>query len=137
METMPTPSSTANPRSMTITGWILGGLPALLMILTSPMAILQLPAAMEGMKQYGYPAGSMTPIGLVELLSAVLYLLPRTSVLGAILLTGYLGGATATHVRAGEPTFVIPIVFGIVYWGGLWFRSPAIRALIPLRRAPV
>jgi hypothetical protein len=124
----------ANSKAMTITGWILGGLPAALMIGTSPMAILKLPAAVEGMKQYGYPASAMTAIGLAELVSAVLYVIPKTSILGAIPLTGYLGGATATHVRAGEMSFFMPILMGVFYWGGLWFRNPDIRALIPIRR---
>ena len=126
--------SPANPKAMTITGWIIGGLPALLMLLTSPMAILKLPQAVEGMNQYGYPEAAIVPLGIAEMLSALLYLIPQTSPLGAILLTGYLGGATATHVRAGEASFFVPILFGMLFWGGLWFRYPSLRALIPLRR---
>lgn len=129
----PSQLSPANPKWMTITGWLLGGLPAALLIAGSPVSILKMPMAMEGMKQYGYPEGAVTPIGISALVSAVLYLVPRTSMLGAILLTGYLGGAVATHVRAGEGSFVIAVVFGIFFWGGLWLRNPALRAQFPLR----
>jgi hypothetical protein len=65
------------------------------------------------------------------LLSVVCYLIPRTAVLGAVLLTGYLGGAIATHARLGEP-FVAPIILGVVVWAGLWLRDPRLRALLPL-----
>lgn len=123
----------ANSKAMTITGWILGGLPAAFFVLGSPISILKMPQALEGMKLYGYPEGSIRWIGISALVSAVLYLIPRTSVLGAILLTGYLGGAVATHVRASEASFVIAVFFGFLFWGGLWFRDARIRALIPLK----
>jgi DoxX-like protein len=71
-------------------------------------------------------------LGIVELACTVIYIIPRTSVLGAILLTGYLGGAVATHLRIGEPYFM-PIIFGVLVWGGLFLRDERLRALIPLR----
>ena len=80
----------------------------------------------------GYKESSMTPIGVVEILATILYAVPQTAVLGAVLLTGYLGGAIATHVRIGEP-FVPPLVLGILVWVGLFLRDPRIRALLPLR----
>jgi hypothetical protein len=73
------------------------------------------------------------PIGILELACVVLYLIPRTSVLGAILVTGYLGGATVTHLRVGDPAFVGAVIAGIFVWGGLFFREPQVRALIPFR----
>lgn len=79
------------------------------------------------------PASFALPIGLVELACTAIYVIPRTSVLGAILLTGYLGGATATHVRVGEPFFAL-IVLGVLVWGGLFFRDPRLRELLPLRK---
>jgi Mn2+/Fe2+ NRAMP family transporter len=72
-------------------------------------------------------------IGILEIACTVIYVIPRTSVLGAILLTGYLGGATATHVRIGDPSFFGPVIFGVLVWLGLWLRDARLRALLPLR----
>ena len=80
----------------------------------------------------GYPQGTLTGIGLLELTCVALYAIPRTKILGAVLLTGYLGGAIATHVRVGEP-FVIPLVLGGLAWLGLYLRDERVRALSPLR----
>jgi hypothetical protein len=89
------------------------------------------------MKQFeghlGFPAAMASPIGIVELLCTLLYIVPQTSVLGAILLTGYLGGATAAHVRLNEQ-FISPIILGVILWGGLWLRNPSLRALLPFKR---
>ena len=84
--------------------------------------------------QFGYPSGLIVPIGVVELACVVLYVIPRTAVLGAVLLTGYLGGAIATHVRLSDPSFAGPLIFGIMVWAGLYLREPRLRALLPLRR---
>lgn len=86
----------------------------------------------EGFATFGYPQKLLLPIAIAEILCTVLYLFPRTAVLGAILLTGYLGGATATHVRVGEQ-FVAPVFLGVMLWGGLYFRDSRLRALLPLR----
>ena len=80
-----------------------------------------------------YPASSARPIGVVELLCVILYFVPRTSILGAILMTGYLGGAVATHVRGGELAAVAPIVIGVLAWLALYLREPRLRMLVPLR----
>ena len=80
----------------------------------------------------GYPESLVVGIGILELVCTVIYIVPRTSVLGAILLTGYLGGATATHVRVGDP-FIPPVLGGALVWAGLYLRDARIRALIPLR----
>ncbi len=86
----------------------------------------------------GYPLSASVGIGVVELLSLALYVIPRTAALGAILLTGLVGGAIATHVRAGSPMFeayVFPTLLALLIWGGVWLRDERMRALIPLRRA--
>jgi hypothetical protein len=88
----------------------------------------------EGLVKYGYPEGVGPAILVAELASALIYVIPQTAVLGAILMTGYLGGATATHVHAEEVEFMIPVAVGVLVWGGLFLRDPRIRALIPLRR---
>ncbi len=87
----------------------------------------------EMVGHHGYPANSIPWILIAEIVSAVLYVIPRTAVLGAILLTGYFGGATATHVRLGEPAFVIPVVVGVIVWLGLVLRDSRLRALLPFR----
>jgi len=87
----------------------------------------------EGMAKYGYPANAGVPIFIIEMICVILYAIPRTAVLGAILLTGYLGGAVATHVRAGEPWFM-PVIFGVLVWLGIYLRDPRVRDLAPIRR---
>jgi hypothetical protein len=81
--------------------------------------------------QFGFSASSATPIGITEISCVLLYLVPPTRVLGAILLTGYLGGAVVTHVRVGEP-FIAPLVLGIVVWAGLFARDRRVASLIPV-----
>lgn len=82
--------------------------------------------------KFGYPEQTLRPIGVVELLCVTLYAIPKTSVLGAVLLTGYLAGAVATHVRVSDP-FVTPLVLGVLVWVGLFLRDPRIRSFLPLR----
>lgn len=91
------------------------------------------PQAVEGLTKYGWPAGSLTTIVTLELGSLAAYLCPPTAPLGALLLTGYLGGAVATHLRAGESP-AMAVIVGVLVWGGLWLREPRLRALLPLRR---
>lgn len=119
-------------RALWWAGWTMSALPVLMLLFSAWMKLLKLPAAVEGFAHLGYPEYVALPLGFVELTSTVLYVIPRTSVLGAILLAGYLGGATATHVRVGEPFFVA-IVLGMLVWGGLYMRDERLRALIPLR----
>ena len=88
----------------------------------------------EFVKRFGYPASAAPILGAVALACVVLYAVPRTAVLGAILLTGYLGGAIATHVRIGDPSFLIPLGLGVIVWAGLYFREEGLHALLPLRR---
>ena len=114
-------------------GYILSALPALLLIFSAIMKLLKPAPIVEGFAKYGYPETLIITLGIVELACAIIYLIPRTSVLGAILLTGYLGGATATNVRIGDPSFFMPVIVGVLVWGGLYLRDPRLRALIPLR----
>lgn len=99
------------------------------------MTLTKNPQALEGMVKTGWPAGSGPMIMALMLGSLALYLIPRTAVLGAVLLTGYLGGAVATHLRIGESPAAAVIV-ALIAWGGLYLREPRLRALLPLRRDP-
>jgi DoxX-like family len=111
--------------------------PFLFLLFDASMKVLKLPAAVEGTTQLGYPESVIVPLGVLQLLCLALYLFPRTSVLGAILWTGYLGGAIATHVRLQNPLFthvLFPIYVAVLLWGGLWLRDDRLRSLVPLRR---
>lgn len=116
-------------------GWILTGLSGAFLLLDGIMKLLKPSFVVEGTVQIGYSESVIVPLGIVLTIAALLYLYPRTAVLGAILLTGYLGGAVATHVRAGHGAFEIlfPVVFGVLVWLGLSLRDRRVRALIPLR----
>ena len=113
-------------------GWVLSILPVLMLLMSATMKFLQPPEAVEGFEHLGYPLSVSIPLGVVELGCAIVYFIPQTSVLGAILLTGYLGGATASHVRV-EEAFYIPIALGVMIWLGLYLRDPRLRRLVPLR----
>jgi hypothetical protein len=122
------------------TGRTLTGLFALFMLGASiAPKLLHMPIAEKIMAQLGWPAGYAFMIGLIELGCLVLYLIPRTSVLGAVLMMGLFGGAMATQIRAGSPLFshiLFSIYLGLFMWGGLWLRSPQLRALFPVAREP-
>ena len=125
-------------RSMTIAGWILTGLFAAFMLGASVAPkLLGLPVADETMRQLGWPDGYVLMIGLIELAGVLLYLYPRTNLLGAVLTMGLLGGAMATQIRAGNPLFshiLFSVYLGLFMWGGLWLRDPALRAIFPWRK---
>ena len=114
-------------------GWSISILPVFALAMSSYMKLARVPAAVEGFKKFGYPDRLILILGVVELSCAILYLIPQTAVLGAILVTGYFGGAIATHARVSEPQFVIPFILGILAWLGLFLRDRRVRALIPLR----
>jgi DoxX-like family len=113
-------------------GWILVGFPGLFLLVDGGARLAGFAPYVEGMTRFGYAASLAPWIGLVLLASTVLMLWPRTSVLGCILVTGYLGGATATQVRAQDPWFLFPVVLGAMAWLGLYLREPRLRALTPL-----
>ena len=127
----PTTPPASVSKAARITGWIMTTLPVLMLIMSGVTKIIQIPEVVKGFADW--PAGSAVTIGILELACTAIYLIPRTSVLGAILLAGYLGGATAVSVHLGGPGFVFPVICGVLVWGGLYLRDPRIRALIPLR----
>jgi hypothetical protein len=123
-------------KTMTYVGWTLSVLVILFLIMDLNMKFMQLPIVFTTTEQLGWPTSSVTTLALLLLVATALYAFPKTSVLGAILLTGYLGGAVATHVRIGSPLFshvLFGVYLGLFVWGGLYFRDARIRALIPLR----
>jgi len=111
----------------------MSAIPILLVLLGSVMKLLKTAAVLEGMARAGVPERLIVPVGVIELVCAVVYAIPRTSVLGAILMTGLLGGATMTTLRTGDPTFLMPVIVGMLAWGGLYLRESRLRELIPLR----
>ena len=116
---------------------VLSGLPALFLLLDGGMKLFKPEPVVKATVELGYPESVIVPLGIILVISTILYIVPRTAILGAILLTGYLGGAVATHVRVGGGAFPVlfPVVFGILLWGGLYLRDRRIEALIPLRNA--
>ncbi len=117
------------------TGRVIGGLAALFLLVDGAMKLVKPDFVVQGTVQYGYAESTIVPLGIVLLACTAAYIIPRTAVLGAILLTGYLGGAVATHVRAGEGAFrvLFPVVFGALLWGGLVLCDTRLRALLRLR----
>jgi hypothetical protein len=130
------PQTTSISNKALWTGRILSGLVGLFLLADGVAKLFKPAAVVQGTVQLGYPESSIVGIGIVLLVCTALYLIPRTSILGAILLTGYLGGATATHVRVGGPLFNIlfSVLFGVVVWAGIYLREERLRALVPLRK---
>jgi hypothetical protein len=128
-------TETQRPASkvMLWTGWILSVLPSLLLLFSGTMKLVNPEGMAEQFKHLEYPVHLALALGIVEVGCTLIYLLPRTAVLGAILVTGYLGGAVATHVRLLEVQFLVPVVLGMLVWGGLFLRDPRLRELIPFR----
>jgi hypothetical protein len=114
-------------------GRVLSALAVLFMLWDGVMKVMVLAPVVESNAHLGLPANLAVGIGIVELVCVVVYVIPRTAVLGAVLLTGYLGGATAIHVRIGDP-FYFPIMMGVLLWGGLLFTDDRLRTVFPLRR---
>jgi len=117
-------------------GRIVSGLPALFLLVDGAMKLVKPAVVVEATTKLGYSESLIVPIGIILIACTLLYLIPTTSVLGAILLTGYLGGAVATHVRAAEGgvfPIIFPIIFGALLWLGLYLHDTRLRALIPLR----
>ena len=116
--------------------WIGRALSALTVLGLGFSAVMKLqrpPEVVEPfVNQFGYREGSLLAIGVLEASCAILYAVPHTAVLGAILVAAYLGGAVATHVRVGDP-FVAPIILGVIAWAGLYLREPRLRPLLPIR----
>jgi hypothetical protein len=117
--------------------WAVGILTALIVLAFVPSAIMKLthnPMAVEGFNAMGVPHGAILPIGIVELACLLIYLVPRTTVLGTLLLTGYLGGATLANIIGGTD-FIHALVVGLFVWAGAWLRVPELRKLLPVRKS--
>jgi hypothetical protein len=132
----------AAPASRTVSsahrwaGRIASGIPVLFLLFDGVIKVMRHPAVIEGTAKLGYPVGVADDLGIVLLTCVAVYLVPRTAVLGAILLTGYLGGAVATHVRVGDPLFshvLFPTYLAVLLWGGLWLRDARLRALVSIK----
>jgi hypothetical protein len=121
-------------KTMLWAGRIMSAVPVLMVLMAAVMKLIKAAPVVEGTVRAGFAETLIVPIGILELICVVVYLIPRTAVLGAILLTGLLGGATVTTLRMGDPTFPMPVVLGMMAWGGLWLRDVRVRELIPLRR---
>jgi ABC-type transport system involved in cytochrome c biogenesis permease component len=120
------------------TGWVIAGLIGAFMLLDAAMKFVKPPQVAEAFVRTGWPLALSAPLGAILLTSLVLYLIPRTAVLGAILLTGYFGGAVATNMRLLEPVFshtLFPVYFGLLTWFASWLREPRLGKLIPLRES--
>jgi len=114
------------------TGWILTVLPALFLLLDGVMKLVKPPIVVETTVKLGYPENTILPLGVVLIVSTILYLIPRTAFWGAILLTAYLGGAVATHVRVADGLFPVAfaIIIAVLIWGGLYLRDQRLRELV-------
>jgi hypothetical protein len=125
---------TDTSKSMLRAGYALSGLIILFLLMDATMKLLCLPITAETGLELGWPAETAFPLGVLLLICTLLYVWPRTAILGAILLTGYLGGAVATHVRIGNPLFshiLFGVYLGLFIWGGLWLRDARLRQLFP------
>ena len=125
-------------KKMLWTGRVMSVLVVLFLLFDPSLKLLRLAPALEATARLGYPVSVVFPLGIVLLACTVLYAIPRTSLLGAILVTAYLGGAVATNVRVSNPLFgyiLFPVYVALLLWGGLYFRDERLRALIPLRKA--
>ena len=129
----PAATATATGRTARIVGWVLTALVTLFLLFDSVTKLMQLPMVVEATEQMGFPASTVPVIGGTLLACLVLYLVPRTAVLGAVLLTGYLGGAVCAQLRIEAPLFgnlLFPVYTGVLVWLGLYLRSAALRALV-------
>lgn len=118
-------------KSVLWTGRVLSVLPCLMLAFSGVMKFNRSPSLEEGFAHLQLNIDLAVSLGVLELACMVIYLIPRTAVLGAILLTGYLGGAMLTHLRVGDP-WIVQSLLGVALWAGLWLRDPRLRVLIPL-----
>lgn len=129
-------SATPTSRKARIAGVVCSGVATVFLAFDAAMKLFAVPEAVKGTVELGYPESVLFTLGVLQVVCLILYVVPRTSVLGALLWTGYLGGAVATHVRLENPLFshvLFPVYVALLLWGGLWLRQPALRALLPLR----
>ena len=137
---IPAPIQFSPSQLSKISGRLLSALAIVFLLFDATIKVLQLPVAVDATKQLGYSGNIVLTLGAIQLICLALYLIPRTAIFGAILWTGYLGGAVATHVRVGNPLathILFPIYVAALLWGGLWLRDQRLRELLPLRSARV
>jgi DoxX-like family len=115
-------------------GRVMSALPVLLVLFGSVVKLMKTASVIEGFVRAGVPERLIIPVGIIELVCVIVYVIPQTAVLGAILMTGLLGGATITNLRIGDPTYLMPIVLGMLAWGGPFLRDTRLRDLIPIRK---
>ena len=126
--------SQGNTQAMRRTGWVLSGIVIAFMVVDAGTTLLAIEPVKKATLETGYPLDLMWLIGALQLVCLVLYAVPATSVLGAIILTGFLGGAITSHLRVAAtltPEMILSVILGVLAWGGLWFRDPRLRVLIP------
>lgn len=119
------------------TAWIMSGIVILFMLFDSIFKFIKPEVVVQGTLKLGYAEHHIVVMGILGLLSTVLYIIPRTATLGVVLLTGYWGGAIATHIRMDDPLFshiLFPVYLAVLAWGGLWLRNTRVRTLIPLHK---
>ena len=126
-------SSPASKTTLWI-GRVMSALPVLLVLFSGVMKLMKNAAVIEGFSRAGVPERLIVPVGLIETICVIVYVIPQTAVLGAILMTGLLGGATITTLRIGDPTYPVPVILGMLAWGGLFLRDIRLRELIPQRK---
>lgn len=127
----------ATPKAMLWTARVMSGLLVAFMLMDSVIKLILIQPVIDTMTQMGLPVAMARPIGAIELAATLLYAVPRTSVLGAVLLTAVFGGAITSHWRLDSPLFshtLFGVYLGLLAWGGLWFRDPRVRAVTPLLR---
>lgn len=134
--TLPAPGSIG--RGALWTGRVLSAVLVILLLLDATMKLIPLQIVTDGSASLGWPADTTTvrTLGVILALATLLYAVPRTAILGAVILTGYMGGAIATHVRVSDPLFthtLFGVYLGVALWAGLWLRDPRLRALMPFR----
>ncbi len=138
LESTPLAASSAATSSRTLwAGRVVTALAVLFLTFDLGLKLLGSKEAVEGTAQLGWPPALLPTLGLIQLACLVLYLVPRTAPLGAVLWTGYLGGAVATHLRIGNPLFshvLVPVYVAALVWGGLYLRDPRVRALLEATR---
>ena len=118
-------------RKMIMAGWIVSALTGIFMLVSGiNLIFIRTPEVKANFAKFGYPEHAIAIIGWCALISSLLYLIPKTTVVGAILLTGYLGGAIATHLRVDDPTYMVPLIVGILVWSGIFLREPRLRELL-------
>ena len=131
---MQSTNQTATPSKKRLwAGRIISAIPVLLLLFSGVMKLMKPAPVLQGFAHYGYPESLIVGIGILEIACTVVYAIPRTSILGAILVTAYLGGATATNVRVGDPAVVMTVLLGVLAWVGLYLRDNRLSALVPLR----